>query len=593
MPTPLPVSDTYQKQMVNLINAIKTKNVPDIKSLVNFKTTPIVTETPADRNAYDPKDDFKGFMNKFVINKMLYTPESKMRFLRLIAYTFNNIINEYNRKNNLHGTQAVVFLYKGGNLLRIFYKRFLDNYKIDTSVNVDEIINEVFAPEFSKSDDDFTILINPGLETFDKVHSDMTYLSYVALGIIRDELESKPGYYFDYFQLDDSAKRATLVESLKKAIDDDAFKTLSNEESPYNGYEIVGMLLDDTYVPVPPVSITMDKFLEIVNKPVEEQNYLLDIHPIEYRTLDSVKNFSKGNDNDETQAKNSYRSDFFILHKDTQSYIYPSTNSKKELIYVAHNTISFDGPTGLTSFVLNRSKINAKLYLKKSSLLEPDSLIYTMAPGELIDVTIATEHDTGLDYMYASGLKHNIATYIFHYDGTTFELNGYSFDYLIHDLENILFTQTHNQPWTDKKYEKRIKRLVYLTYLEAITKYRPDGAERYFDKITKYFAEANQCFKAHQNCAKFTVPPVSANEPGYNLMSIIANMYGDLSKKSEIDLNAVKFIQAVTRIFNNTDVIAKAVTHDKNKVDYQAIDKSKIDVKPDFLGGSRRMWRFI
>ena len=434
------------KSLNNILTMIEKGTIPNLKDLIDLTATPVSFETKSKR-VEDVNEDFKGFMNKFVINNLLQNEENKMRFLNLIAGTFNTVVNDYNKKFNLTGENAVIFLYKGGNLLRIFYKRFLNNFKTDSSINISEIIDEVFAGEFGKSDDDFTILINPKLPNFDKIHADMNYLSYACLEIIRDQLLANREYYFNYFALPQDEKILKLMTSLKTAINDGAFKSLSNPDSPYYGYEIVGILFDDTYSPVPPKNESIDKFLKINQEPDAQFNYLSQLYPIPYPTIESVKQFKKfdADANPEKSKLDSKRNDFFILRDEsinllpqisdptvrhetnpTNSFIYPSKVRTQNLIYVSHNDIHIDdgGSNGIVSFVLNRSKINALIYLKKSVFNEPDQLVYVSAPGELIDVTIANHNDRGLMYMYEKVVARNLSNYTFNYDTSQFALEG-------------------------------------------------------------------------------------------------------------------------------------------------------------------------
>ncbi len=46
-----------------------------------------------------------------------------------------------------------------------------------------------------------------------------------------------------------------------------------------------------------------------------------------------------------------------------------------------------------------------------------------------------------------------------------FKFKSYSFEYLIYDLENILFRQSE-VPWDDRKYAKRVNRLLFLYLID-------------------------------------------------------------------------------------------------------------------------------
>lgn len=589
------VYDNYYRHMENLIIMIQKDSIPDIKTKMNLNMDPILFDrTSTGGKVVDVNEDFKGFMNKFVINNLLQDVNLKMKFLNLVSQTFNTIIDNYNKKNNLSNENAVIFLYKGGNLLRIFYKKFLSNFKNNSTINVNQIVDDIFAGEFGKSDDDYTILINPNLQNFDKIHSDMVYLSYVCLEIIRDQLQVDREYYFDYFKMPLYEKKVTLIKALKKAIDENSFKSLSNPESPYYNYEIVGILLDDVYAPVPPKNQSVEKYLDIINEPYPQIKYMAELYPIKYPSLESVRNFKKFEDDTDVieHITSSKKNDSFIVPYDSnQAAIYSPKTRTKNMIYVSHNNILItDDPSAITSFVLNRNKINSFLYLKNSGFGKPDDLVYVSAPGELVDVTIGNHEDYGLAYMYKTDLMHNLADYIFTYDDCQFVTKGYSFDYLIHDLENMLFGQTDNKPWLDKKYEKRLKRLLLLGYLKSLVKYGPEETEELFSNIKTYLITANDCFKARiELCYKnIKKPQIPDSNPMHHIISFIGDLYKEMiADPSNTDPNIILFIESITKLTSNIHTVSKAIENYDTSFDPN-ISQNRIDVIPNYLGGRPR-----
>lgn len=143
--------------------------------------------------------------------------------------------------------------------------------------------------------------------------------------------------------------------------------------------------------------------------------------------------------------------------------IYNSTDNHYGIIYNSHNsTLTFDKSVlSRASFVLNRTKINSRIYLINT---EQNKKIYVSAPGELIDVTIAKINDDALVHIYTDDtINQSITQYQF--DGVA--CYGYSFDYLIYDLEKMLFPDTQDRPWRDKKAIKRINRLFMVYFIKT------------------------------------------------------------------------------------------------------------------------------
>jgi hypothetical protein len=256
--------------------------------------------------------------------------------------------------------------------------------------------------------------------------------------------------YFEYFNIPDDIKVIELRKYLHNSIQNGTFKCLTDPTSYYNGYKIVGILFGDIYAGI--------------------DNY--------YMTIDRVNGFEKRNgDLNNYVVNNSTRNNFKLVDNNNKPpgiNIYMFNTNQKNIMYNSHNdTLTFKKNEVITSFILNRTKINSLIYLVKG-----DEQIYVSSPGELIDITIPKKNDAALQKVYHLNEKNKIdltktlAEYTFNSSNESFKMSGYNFKYLITDLENMLFTDTRNKPWNDKKSLKRIIR-VLMFYVIELT-YNPD-----------------------------------------------------------------------------------------------------------------------
>ena len=421
-------------------SAIRQKNT--VKDIVDYTKR---TSFKRSNTINDTNENFKSFMNKFVLMQLLQDEHNKMYFIETIASNFNALLYEYNRQKgflNNYGklnrqSLEVKFIYKGGNLLRVIYNGFGNIFSGNN--NILSALKSSTESDFSKSDDDFTVLINPdiGNENFDIVLLEITYLTYHCLIKLRDHFEKNMTKYFSYFQYSPHKKTKILGNHLKKAIDGREFSCLTDESSPYFGYKIVGILFDDTYVPA-------------------ETNS-------QYNNINSLVGF--GGD-PSTEYSNSSRLDYVLLPEKYDNALYTTNHKQKHLIFASSNdTITIPrNDDKVSSFVLNRTKINATFFLINGS-----NKTHVYAPGELIDVSIPRFNDMTLRHMY-DHFDLYVTDYVFNFSNTHrhFKLLGYSFDYLIDDLARMLFTDTHNKPWIDKKYNKRLNRFMILGLIKSV-----------------------------------------------------------------------------------------------------------------------------
>lgn len=407
----------------------------------------------------DVDEEFKTFMNKFVINKLLANTTDKDHFLKLIFNGFKKIENEVIQRFDLND-EKIKFIYKGGNLLRIEYKQFFETLRNNKTLDetqyskITYTIDKFFQNDFSKSDDDFTFLIDPRLPNFSTIMKFIVVSSFDKLREISQELmNNKQKYFSEFYGKSKNVQASILADELRKT----TFECL--KQGTYAGYKMVGILFDDVYTSI-------------------DNNYT---------TSKSVESFInvKSAERDEIPLR-SHRIDFAIINETNTNTtkIYKITGidmNRRKLIYTTYNSlIEIDkrlvGRQGITKFVLNRVKINARLYLVNSNNLHLISStntlmsapgIYVNAPGELIDITIPYSNDIDLLPMFAHGLSSHIDKKIFFIDNEKVIVYTYNLDYLIHNLKKMLFEDTDNKPWDDKKSEKRCRRLLVCLFFKS------------------------------------------------------------------------------------------------------------------------------
>ena len=394
----------------------------------------------------DEKTEFKKKIDGLIINHFLQKEDQKYLFLKLISDEFDYVLTKYNDTNGLRGDMAIFLAYKGGNLMRIIERKYLANPVLQELSK----INTDFIDAFTKSDDDFTIKINPAVPNFDKVHSDMQYLAYKTLNVIRSKLTEN---YFDFYNIDEGSRRQILSDTLESMKD---VGVLSKAGSAFDKFVPVGLLVDGYYAGS--------------------------------KTLDDVSNYESMKNNNQrpaafnadTQSYERYgskRKDFGIMSfmdgfnalfmASDQTY-YESNRSMS--VYLTHNdTLTFPKPGGrVSSFTLARAKLNARVFFVDTI---NNKGVYADVGGELIDVSIAKKNDDELNHFYHDPVQ--MKTYIRNYtfeDGTgsnKFQMYGYSLDYIIDDLIRVLFADTNDRPWRDAKYARRFSR-TFILYLIKI-----------------------------------------------------------------------------------------------------------------------------
>jgi hypothetical protein len=157
------------------------------------------------------------------------------------------------------------------------------------------------------------------------------------------------------------------------------------------------------------------------------------------------------------------RPDFFVKkspnYEQNKSIITGNILDSNSYIVNSYNTsLDFrkDSESPRTIFTLCRSKIGFTLFKNDK---------HKHVEGELIDVSIP-DRDDGKANHFFENISSNLTMYKLKYKDNELKFMSYSLNYLIHDLEEILFIAV-KFPWDGSKYEKRINRLFYLYFVDS------------------------------------------------------------------------------------------------------------------------------
>ena len=391
-----------KQDIVDRINNLK-KNINEkkIKNIsYDFKKTPIIM----DSSDSDPneKTEWKSILTDFDVNIVMASNEDKSKFLKLIFDIVDDALNTYKNSMKLNDNE-VVFFYKGGNIMRILAnhlkKQHIENQSKIRVGDQGEIFMKNFANFFKKSDDDFSIMINIKEENkFNQILSDVNSIIDECLAIIRDQLEDNKQQYFQYFNKDHEYKVLNLQSVQSKFNESDLVK---NKEKKYHKFLFNSILFDDVY-----------------SNPIKKDEYRKNINDTSKRT------------------------DFVVYNDNNNNTLVSTTNNDKtHLFYNYFNTtLTFTRPGNkIISFDLFRTKANFKCFYTNGN----DRDFFDLG-GELIDISVSKFNDSKrlqfCEDIKKDGLEKYIRKFKVKSNESFYEIRCVTVDYLIHDLEVILFS---------------------------------------------------------------------------------------------------------------------------------------------------------
>ncbi|VVU95437.1 hypothetical protein CPAV1605_1188 [seawater metagenome] len=411
----------------------------------------------------DSNRDFKDIMTKFVVVEFYKTDQENANFIQLVTDIFDNMINAYCLNKNID-TGDILFLYKGGNVLRVLALEAMNSQPGEMK----DKLMAAYEQYFKKSDADFTIYINPNMDEaiFREIYDDLSVMTYICLNYIRAIFyQNLPGH-FSYARLSTQIKKEILTSYLKKLNESPSLKDPSNE---FNGGKFISLKLGNEEVGKE-VPVTLNPAPGTPASRIEEsadekkinfgseknggrQDHLIvddaATGELVYFTSPIINFFEKYNMLQTEEGKRMLK---FILG--------PLGRTNSSSIYVSYNsTLDF----AKSKFNLMRAKVNFASEFQTAN----GQVIKKNLNGELIDVSIIDLKTLKLPGMSVHEDLSRVRQYTDSSLGIKMQFKSYSLKFFIHDLVFIIF-ENAEYPWDDRKYAKRLARLFFLYLIDMM-----------------------------------------------------------------------------------------------------------------------------
>ncbi len=156
-----------------------------------------------DEDYEDPMKSTKNTLTDFVddefLNKNLYI----IRLLGLIYQQMNPLLDKYGLK----------LIFKGGNVMRLVNKNIQEYLPPD----IKQLIQDTFGDYLKQSDNDFTIFVNPNINNYELLLTQITYEVFYKLDKIKKRIMDNLPHYFDIFNANKSVVHGKFMQ-LKKEL---------------------------------------------------------------------------------------------------------------------------------------------------------------------------------------------------------------------------------------------------------------------------------------------------------------------------------------------------------------------------------------
>lgn len=390
----------------------------------------------------DYERPFKDATTSFVVDEFFATDDTLFDFLYLVITTHENALKEYKVNNGLVDGD-IIFIYKGGHLLRIIANEMFKHMPLKSAT----LLSKYYGSSIKRNDADFSIYINTNKfplhsPSFNKIVRDVGDITYNLQKDYRtNTFLPQARTYFNFFRYDEDYQIEKLNNHVAAYANNSAIDDASNEV--YYNAKIGGLRIISS---------------PNTNPPNAESKYWNSV------ASDSPQNLP-------VPATYKGKMDLIITPDHTSPTGVDITTDTNTVwpIYVQHNTtLNFvTGDNIVHSFDLMRSKVvidyERSLYDQKTGTYSPYET-YGIG-GELIDVSIGK--DEAVEELFED-INLNVKQYTLTRSDKELVFYGYSIKYLVDDLTIMLFVEVAF-PWNNRKYDKRLYRLVFLCFTEVMS----------------------------------------------------------------------------------------------------------------------------
>jgi hypothetical protein len=397
-------------------------------------------------------------LSKLVVVNVMPTGDERLRYLHIIVRAFEAQFEVIKTKLNVDLT----IMLKGGNAFRILAKQFHDELR---SKAAEAMSQDTSLPDMS--DFDFS-MVRVGewdesmIARYNEHKKSIQFVCYVTTMMLRDFLvlhaaDVFPGISDLYQNPQTRFKYKSFLSNIQSQ-----FNALQG--SAYGGINLLGVAYKErlkTYqhgkrIPYGNYKIIPETYSKLFRNDfmIKEQRVFSTSFAMRTnarRVCDYIHGF-RSEEEWNSQARQPRES--IATSTLPEFHVRDTPYEIRRALYATYND-EIRPESQSAPFWLNRIKFTLLLYYEKDGVYKVDAV-----PAEVFDLTCQADTAAPADFTTVAFKTNNLTT----------SIPITSIGYMIKDLERVLFVDTNNQPWTDQKYKKRIKRLFWLVAIDFVNK---------------------------------------------------------------------------------------------------------------------------
>jgi hypothetical protein len=425
------------------------KNIEKVYYNVINKNPSSVIQGGSDKK--NPKNFMRDTLTAYVVSNIFTKGDNQYKLIHIINTIIKSLYAEFYKKTGIE----CFFVYRGGNILKIYKS----NFEKVLPGRAKKFVQSEFDEYFKNSDIDFYTVIKDAHkipeEDLDRINQYVQMMNYYGIYIARIFIINNFNL-FDFCRLnqvslkEDFKDIVEILNSDKNNSDSNVVREtkiiglgFNNKiylDDRYNLEKILHYKHPEPYIPGQDDSSVQENFLKFG----KTGRFDINVNPVDaaYVEMNRI----------DYKQPNLFTDNF-------QKYM-DSIIRKNGILdfYISNNNMISDKEEEV-EFGLSRLMINFMVVFERKGRIG-----FTNATSELFDLSLGHPRDK----MYNVYSSENITKYPFRYDeDKTDEVYIPKIRTTLTDLIKILFDIEY--PWLDSKYEKRLFRLLLLTFLEELS----------------------------------------------------------------------------------------------------------------------------
>lgn len=417
----------------------------------------------------------KDVASDIVSIEFLNSDQSFYSFFVLVFSSFETALELYSQRKGIDPGK-IRFVYKGGNVMRIVATQFINQLPGKAR----QTLFGEYAQFFKRSDSDFSITIDPGIENYEEVFGQVSSLSYLLQDMIRSEIDRGLENFFDFFLFSERHQKRILAKYLEK------FNQLEGFENSFRGLGVADVFVFEgrgkrTDPDRAPAAGSKDDTTIRFDRPNEDPltpDRKVFLAPIPRQTKGSQKSLMTITHNDSLDFfTNDFRARFNLTRTKINFFLLPKGKTAANVVGPLGDVQQDSGAGGLLKVrgelidvsVPHREDDSYRWLAERANRWSGDKKKNTKKSAAAVDVLkdYTLKFEKGLCFLV--GAKETVGSP----SECVFTFKSLSVKTLARDVSIVLFNQ-QTFPWGDPKYQKRLNRLFLFVFVDIFIVFKGD-----------------------------------------------------------------------------------------------------------------------